>query len=169
MPGITGELVNFPEFQAKVNRAIAVVDDLSPVFLAIANDWYKDNQQIFDMQSEGQYPDLSDEYAQHKEATVGFIYPILKFDGWLEQSITEPGSTGSFCVIGKHSLTVGTEIPYGIYHQSSGPRTKMPYRPFIFNKKVVGGYAHIYEARNARYIRTLETFVKARVAKSQGH
>jgi phage gpG-like protein len=165
--GITGELVNFAEFTAKVTRALNVVSDLSPVFLVIANDWYKDNEQIFDLQSEGQYEDLSPDYADRKESMVGFVYPILKFDGWLEASITQPGSDGSFCVIGKKSLTLGTEIPYAIYHQSSAPRSKMPYRPMIFNKHSTGGFVDIYGARNARYSRALETYVKDRIARSK--
>ena len=151
---IIGELVNFEEFSAKVQRAITAVSDLSPVFLTIANDWYKDNQRVIpeggEKQSEGQYEDLSDDYAQYKEAMQGWIYPILRFDGWLATSITVPGSDGAFCVIGKQSLAVGTEIPYAIYHQSSAPRSKMPYRPFIFNKRVTGIYHDIYEQRYKR-------------------
>ena len=168
---ITGELVNFNEFTAKVNRAIAAVSDLSPVFLTIANDWYKDNHRVIpeggEKQREGQYEDLSDAYAEYKESTLGWTYPILRFDGWLAASITVPGSDGSLCVIGKQSLTLGTLIPYAIYHQSSAPRHKMPYRPFIFNKRVTGTYRNIYEQRYKRNLRSLETFVKNQVAKAK--
>jgi phage gpG-like protein len=31
--------------------------------------------------------------------------------------------------VGPDRLVWGSRVPYGVYHQSSAPRTKIPYRP----------------------------------------
>jgi phage virion morphogenesis protein len=48
---------------------------------------------------------------------------ILKDTFTLRDSITYLASN--------RSLAIGTNIAYGVYHQSEQPRTKIPYRPFL--------------------------------------
>jgi phage gpG-like protein len=162
---IKGELIGLKEVTEKIMKGIEQVHDLTPVFLTIMSDWYKDNEEIFlATEGPGQYEELSPEYFEYKERTApNGAYPILEFDGYLRMSLTNPGDEGAYHVISPTVLVMGTLIPYAIYHQSSEPRTKIPYRPFIFNKKVSGGFLHIYEARTARYLRALETYIQRRL------
>jgi hypothetical protein len=181
-----GEVVDFPKFQKRIEDAYKAVGDLSAPFTAITNDWYKDNQQIFQLGGSGMYPDFVGKrddqdirlhtnprakhlqpgltaYMRRKEAAVGFIYPLLKFSGRLATSILDPTGDGAYHIIGKKNMAVGTEVKYAIYHQSSLPRKKMPYRPMIFNHAVYGGYANVFQSRMKRYIRTIETYIKRRL------
>jgi hypothetical protein len=162
---IIGELIGFPELIAKMNKAGEEVKDLTPVLLTIMQDWYKDNEEIFiTTDGPGQYEDLSPEYFEYKESNAPQgAYPILEFDGYLRMSLTNPQDAGAYHVISPQSLVMGTLIPYAIYHQSSEARTKIPYRPFIFNKKVSGGFLDIYTKRTARYLRAIDVYVQRRL------
>ncbi len=71
-------------------------------------------------------------YQKRKLKKYGFDYPLLVASGRLAASITQPNAPGSVNIITKLSLTIGTTVPYGIYHQSDEPRSKMPLRKFVF-------------------------------------
>jgi len=131
--GFTIELKNAEEFRAALTRASAKVADLTIPLQLIAQDWFDSNAAIFSLKGPGQYPDLSPTYKKAKQRQWGFIYPILKASGRLENSITDPGSPDSINEIrNKNTLIIGTAVPYGVYHQSDGPRKKLPLRKFLF-------------------------------------
>jgi len=73
-------------------------------------------------------------YQYYKEKKTGLRkgYPLLKFSGVLEKSVTQIGGPGNITDIQKRSLTLGTTVPYGKYHQSDDPRKKIPLRKFLF-------------------------------------
>ena len=119
----------------------------------MAREWFKGNKSIFVLKGPGQYEDLSTKpffawwekdknlrkmylngYRSYKAAKWGSAYPILFRTGRLKDSITDPRSALSVNRIesDKKTLTLGTEVPYGIYHQSKKDRIKIPYRPFLF-------------------------------------
>jgi hypothetical protein len=177
-----GELVMMPRMLMRINKALTQVGDLRIPFTLIATDWYKDNMQIANLQGPGMYPDFKGDrndtpkeqfaprgrkvkngmtpYMVWKQAHVGFVYPLLKLTGAALDSITIPGGPGSVRIIGPKTLVLGSSIEYLIYHQSSAPRTKMPYRPVIFNKAVYGGYANVYQTRMKRYNRIIQEYLK---------
>lgn len=119
-------------FQDALNRAKGVSDDLRIPFSAIGQHWFQGNRAIFSLRGPGQYTDLAESTKKEKQRKVGFVYPILKRTGALEKSITNPRDQNAIYEPGKQVLILGSRIPYGIYHQSSGPRTRLPYRPFVF-------------------------------------
>ena len=173
---VTGEMIDLG-FQKKVAAALKAVKDLRPAFLSITSDWYKDNKQIFMYKNTTMnYAPLNKKYAAQKvkrAQKLGYSIntdgtPILKFSGRLAASITIPKSEGSVYEITQTHLTLGTEIPYAIYHQSNVQRTKLPYRPIILNKEVAAPVAHVFEMRTKRYARILDTFVRRQVKRSQG-
>ena len=168
---IIGEVQGMIELNKKIQQATAEIKDLTPVLLTIMADWYKDNEEIF-MATEGPglYEDLSPDYFEYKETNApNGAYPILEFDGYLKSSLTNPSDGSSYHVITPQSLVMGTLISYAGFHQSSEPRTKMPYRPFIFNKSAYEhgdeGVLKIHESRNKRYMRALDTYVQRRLRK----
>jgi hypothetical protein len=72
--GLTIKLLNAPEFDRKIAAALKAVKSLFPEFTVIANMWYRDNQQIFDLKSAGQYED----YKPGKKGTALAVYDLQK-------------------------------------------------------------------------------------------
>lgn len=124
--------VNDTAFQNTVQRGLAAVGNLKIPFGLIALDFYKSEKAIFKLSGPGQYPDLSPKYKEFKEGKIGHAYPILKFSGALERSVTSNGDANSIYINDGKVLGVGTRLPYGIYHQSDDPRKKIPLRKFLF-------------------------------------
>lgn len=132
---------NDGRFQKAIEAAYEAVGDLSIAFGLIAQDFYKSEQAIWQLGGPGQYPDLgglkptakkTEAAKRAKERRFGFVYPLLKATGFLEQSMTSPSGAGSVCEIGPSTLILGTTVPYAIYHQSDAPRRKIPLRKFLF-------------------------------------
>ena len=143
----------------RVTRSLAdaakTVGDLRPAFIAITRSWLKANKATFRLKSAGRFidyigpkvretwknPGVPDArtrdgdltaYQNFKKKKVGFVYPMLKFTGRLEESITDSTSPEFINVMTKLSLTLGSAVHYGIYHQSDEARSKMPMRKFLF-------------------------------------
>lgn len=120
-------------FQKKLNDAFKATGDLTIPLTLIAREWFQSNKSIFALKGKGRYTDLSPKYKKAKQRRYGFVYPILMASGRLMASITSPPGADSInYIINKNTLVLGTKVPYAIYHQSQEPRSKMPYRPFLF-------------------------------------
>lgn len=118
------------QLQQIIQKTAQEVEDLSIPFALMTQSWFKSNRAIFALSGAGKYEDLSDVYKPAKQRDVGFVYPILRKSGALEESITKPGDSNSVAVtINKNTLILGSKIPYGPFHQF-GTR-KMPARPFV--------------------------------------
>jgi len=186
-PNVKAEIENYARFQKFLESAIKRVGDLSPAFNSIANDWLKNNRQIFKLKSKGQYQDLSTKpfvafwesdkrfrkfweggYKEFKRAKYGFDYPILKRTGRLEASMTDRNSPDSVIVIDATALVMGTNVEYGVYHQSLAPRKKIPYRPFIITKEGIktGGKYDTWQKQKRRFVRIIRTYVQRQLKKS---
>jgi phage gpG-like protein len=119
-------------FQKAIQDALREVSDLTIPYTLIAKSWFQGNKAIFSLKGPGKYVDLKENYKKQKQKAVGFIYPILKRSGALEQSITNPTDSNSInLIINKNTLILGTKIPYGAPHQFGAPRINLPARPFI--------------------------------------
>lgn len=128
---------NDRKFRNAINRASRAVDDLRVPFGLIQKDFYRSEKSIFGLKSAGQYPDFKDggsesRYAKAKLKRVGFKYPLLVYSGALAASLLNPSAAGAVAQATSNSLTIGTTIPYGIYHQSDQPRHRIPLRKFLF-------------------------------------
>lgn len=120
---------DFDDFIKLMRRAEKRVGDLRPALESMAVRWFRSNNALFTLQSKGGYEnDLSDDYKILKDKKVGFIYPIGKFSGRLEKSLTQMGSSEAIKqFIGKNGIEVGTSTPYSGFLQEG---TKfMPARP----------------------------------------
>jgi len=121
---------NLQSFQSALDRARRASSDLTIPLTLISRDFYKSERAIFKLQSPGQYTDLSERYKKQKRKAVGFIYPILKRNGALEKSVTEPTAPDSINqIINKNTLIIGTSVPYAYKHQYG---VGVPMRPFLF-------------------------------------
>lgn len=119
----------FSEIADILDTIGAEIDDLKPLFLLLANDFYKDEQRIFKLKGPGKYPDLSDKYKIAKRRTYGFVYPILKAEGDLMGSLTNPSHPNAVRVINEKQALLGTSDPKARFHASTEPRRVIPYRP----------------------------------------
>ena len=183
--GIVIKLLNSDEFDKKIRAAIAAVKNLRPEFTVIANMWYKDNKQIFDLKSAGQYEDykpgkggkLPSPYMlykkKHAKGLNNDFYPLLKFSGKLEASITNPAAPGAVKKITPTMLVLGTEVvskkghSYPLDLQLGTGKTAA--RPPIINKKSSEhGQSHIFESRLANYMRVISLSVAKRVKRAAG-
>ena len=121
------------EFRKTLEDVYNRTGDLTIPLTLIAKSWYKGNRSIFVLKGPGRYIDLTEKYKRRKKSKWGFVYPILKASGRLAESITDPSSADAIhYIVNKNTLVLGTSVPYAIYHQSQEPRTRMPYRPFLF-------------------------------------
>lgn len=133
------EVDNDRSFRNALERAAEVTKDLRIPFGLISADFYKSQQSIFSLKGPGKYPpfkvnkdEKESKYAKRKKKKYGFDYPLLVASGSLASSLLGPSNNGSINLIGPLSMIIGTSIPYGIYHQSDEPRSKMPLRKFLF-------------------------------------
>lgn len=143
---------NDRRFRDALKRAALACDDLTIPFTLILKDFYRSEQAIFALKGPGQYPpfkqstgeywkngrkleyvrgDLSP-YQKRKIKKYGFDYPLLVASGSLAASLLSASAPGSIAEITPGSLTFGTSIKYGVYHQSDEPRHKIPLRKFLF-------------------------------------
>lgn len=134
-------LQNDAAFKAGLRRAQMATEDLRIPFGLISADFYKSQQAIFKLKSAGQYPDFKGakvgstgktRYQLKKKEKYGFEYPLLFATGKLANSVLGPANPGSINKITMLTLTIGTSVKYGIYHQSDRARPKMPLRKFLF-------------------------------------
>lgn len=160
---------NDKKFQAAIRRAQAVSQDLKIPFSLILKDFYKSEQAIFALQSPGQYPDFKNggsnsRYAMGKAKAVGFKYPLLMRSGALAASVLSDKAPGSVAIIGPTSLLFGTNIKYGLFHQSDQPRKKIPLRKFLFIGPEAPQFAQgPLSGRAERWLNILNDFVLSKM------
>lgn len=129
---------NDQAFNQKLKNAAKEVGDLRFAMGEIARDWFKSNKAQFSLKGSGQYPPLSEKYAERKRRIGGSLPILVGFkpnggrSGRLMDSLTGTPNTDSVLRIGNASLVIGTKVPYGVYHQSDRPRSKIPLRKFLF-------------------------------------
>jgi len=116
------EIVNYTEFNKMIDDFLKIFGSAKVPLTSVLTYWHKWNEtNIFGLSGPGKYKDLTEAYKDFKEAAVGFIYPILKFDGVLEKSLTTRNSAYSVVELTDTSLLMGTSAvskkgkPYPLY------------------------------------------------------
>jgi phage gpG-like protein len=169
---------NDRRFQRAIDRAMLEVQDLTVPFKQISQDFYRSQKSIFQLKGPGQYPDIGgfnrnervgaktrgQLAAERKRARVGFVYPLLKSSGLLAESVTSSKSAYSLLEIGKKNMVIGTTVPYGVYHQSDGPRRRIPQRKFLFIGPEAPQFANSDQmGRAERWLNYINDFVLAKM------
>jgi phage gpG-like protein len=123
--------------EVQMDRGIARfsdgITDYRPIWPVIEDDFYAQEKAQF--KSEGaeggeRWQELTPEYAGWK--AVRFPgRPILQRTGDLVKSLTSGNDPNAVRVRERKTLTLGSKIPYAIYHQSPKPRKRLPRRPEI--------------------------------------
>lgn len=182
---------NDRRFRNALTRISADVKDLRIPLTLIAQDFYKSEKAIFQLQGPGLYPEFKHSDAVYRttksgkrvfEGTAGggespyqfrkikkwgFDYPLLKASGKLERSMTDPQDSNAINNIApdNQTLTIGTLVSYGIFHQSDEPRSKIPLRKFLFIGPEAPQFAYGPTAgRLERWINILKGFYGQKLA-----
>lgn len=64
-----------------------------------------------------------------RKARLGLDPRILRATGRLYESLVSETHAEHIRAIGPHEMRWGSTVPYGVYHQSTAPRSVIPYRP----------------------------------------
>ena len=123
------------QFKAVLESIRGKVSDLRIPFAQIRREFFKGNKAIFALKGPGKYADFKNTkggwaYRLLKRRILGSEYPLLRFSGALEDSLTNPTDSMAIDrVVDKLTLFVGTRIPYAHFHQT-GTRV-MAKRPVL--------------------------------------
>lgn len=107
--------------------------DYRPIWPVIEDDFYAQEKAQFESEgAEGgeKWQALTPEYAGWKETHYPGM-PILQRTGDLVRSLTTANDPNGVRIEARRTLTLGSKIPYAIYHQSPAPRKVLPRRPEI--------------------------------------
>jgi len=131
-----------------IQRFSEAVTDYRPIWPVIADDFYAEEAAQFKTEgAEGgdKWAPLSEEYAGWKEAHYPG-QPILQRTGDLVASLTKQSDPNAVYRPERKTLTLGSKVTYGIYHQSIQPRKALPRRPEIMLTEAFkrGVMAHIH-------------------------
>jgi hypothetical protein len=170
-PGFTSYSVdNDKQFAKSIANARKLTNDLRIPFTLIASDFYRSQRGIFSLKSPGLYPDLSESYKPQKQKKVGFIYPILKRNGFLETAASVQKGPGNITNIRPLELEMGVDgsvIPYANYHQSDAPRKKIPLRKFLFIGPEAPRFANSeQQGRLERWLGIMNEFIAQKLKQS---
>lgn len=114
-----------------ISRFEEGISDYRPVWDLIYDDFLAEVKAQFESEGAhggGRWAPLSERYARWKQKHYPGK-PILERTGDLKKSLTERGAPGAVFRSEPRALTMGTDVPYAIYHQT-GTR-KMPARQEI--------------------------------------
>lgn len=125
------------EGYTELHRGLAGIDiavnDLRPAWEQISKDFWEEQKGIFDAEGafagRNKWTELSEKYRQWKEIKYPGK-PILQRTGKLYASLTGKNE-GSIFNMEPLEMSIGSNVAYGIYHQSRKPRKKIPRRPFL--------------------------------------
>lgn len=119
------------ELSRQLLRFTQVAEDMSPAFKAIHHDFLDVERQQFEGQGvgpSGKWAPLADSTAAAK-ARAGLDPRILFSTESLFKSLTEEDDENHVYRVTGDTMTIGSKVPYGVYHQSRAPRSRLPRRP----------------------------------------
>lgn len=120
------------KLKVALTKMADAIEDLTPYWNDVQQEFYKIEKAQFASEGKtgasGHWKQLSMPYADIKARNYGDL-PILELTGSLKASLTSESASGAITKKEKDSLTLGSSIPYGAYHQSG--TSKMPARPPI--------------------------------------
>lgn len=123
------DITNVKAITRAMNHAVRYIDDFSIPLGDIHRHFMQSRKLIFTLKGPGKYKDLTPRYKKAKRRKHGFIYPILKATGRLEDSITSE-NRDHIGIVRPRSLTIGSAVPYAVAHNEG--RGRMPQRSFLF-------------------------------------
>jgi len=120
------------EFNRGFNRIEGELDDLRTLWPEVSKQFYQSEVEQFGSEggagASGRWAPLSVAYAKYKAVRFPNL-PTLKATTSLFDSMTNPEAPGAIFKPERGELTIGSSVPYGVYHQRGTSR--MPARKVI--------------------------------------
>lgn len=159
---LQGEIVEYDEFSVMIDDFIKIFGSAKAPLTSLMTYWHSWNKaNIFDLKSPGKYEDLSEAYKVYKNRILGWIYPVLKFNGVLENSLTTRNGWYSIAEVGDDYLIMGTNAqtrkgaPYALYLH--GGTKKMPARPVVLKSpEQLDSLAKVFFATTTRMMNAVK-------------
>ena len=128
------------QFERNLVQFSESISDWTETFKKAGDIFYRVEKEQFDSQGRysGGWVALSPKYAAWK-AKHWPGRSILERTGVLRTSLLHKSSPYSIYKLSPTRLEIGTNVPYAIYHQSTGKRRKLPRRPPVDIPKTVMG------------------------------
>lgn len=142
-------ITNVEDFKRGLDKLAKATSDFRIPFRLIASDFYISQRKLFLLQGTGLYPPLGGfgfsiieanglsrrrNAEDKKERLTGHPWAPILFGktGDLRDSTLSKNHRFSKFFLGRQELAIGSNVPYGKYHQSDQPGPVMPFRKFIF-------------------------------------
>lgn len=145
------EIANEVQFSRAFETGVAKFLHLEIPFGTMADDFFQSMSNVFAaegaFEERGKWAALSPAYAKWKARH----FPgrkILELNGRLKNSLIMKGGPDNVLEITPDTLTVGTRVPYAIYHQTGTP--KMPQRKII----------ELTSAQKLRWVHVMHEYMK---------
>lgn len=133
MAGFVAELEVFGEVivRRRMLRLADRIEDASGAFRAVARILERSTRANFASEGASSGPAWRElaPATRARKARLGLDPRILRATGRLYSALVDEGHAEHVEHAGPHELRWGAAVPYGVYHQSTAPRTKIPYRP----------------------------------------
>jgi phage gpG-like protein len=131
--GVRIELSAFGDdvFSRELLRFSDRAEDMRPAFALIHNSFLGVERRQFSTEGtaySGGWAPLAESTRHYKERH-GLDPRILHATLALRDSLTSPNNAGHIYQVTRDSMFVGSSVPYGVFHQSRAPRTRLPRRP----------------------------------------
>jgi phage gpG-like protein len=120
------------QLSREILRVSEHAENMVPAFNAVRDLFYKLEKEQFE--SGGKYSP-GGAWAPLAQGTIdakvraGLPPDILVATGRLKASLTTSGDADAKYETTADSMTIGSNVPYGMFHQSTQPRTRLPRRP----------------------------------------
>lgn len=129
------EIAGFGEKQMsrRILRVSQYADNTLPIIEAIHRDFLEYEKELFNTEGKSAragWKPLKPATIKAK-AAAGLDPRILHATLTLRRSLTEESDENAVFRASNDGAFMGSSVPYGIYHQSTRPRTKLPRRPPI--------------------------------------
>lgn len=158
------------EFRQTIKEASEKVSDLRVPFSIIRREFFRGNKAIFNLKGPGKYEDYKNTkggkaYRLLKRRLLGSEYPLLKLTGTLEASLTNQKDQNAVDRVSKLELTMGTKVPYAVYHQTG--TKKMAKRPVLLIGPEQVAPPSLSKRRDL-WIQTIKNYVDKIMSKNKG-
>lgn len=129
--------------------------EFKTIFEKIADEFYESQEKVFGaegaFEGRARWAELSPRYRAWKEKNYPGM-PILQLTGKMKSSLVGSGAEGSVYEVSNKELTVGTNVPYAIFHQRGTRR--MPQRKII----------EVTDRQKLRWVHIVHYFMMANVS-----
>lgn len=127
---LTIEAFGEQELARKILRFSDRAGDMRGGFDRVHQAWLRDEDKLFQTQGNGTWAPLAPSTVERK-AAMGLDPRIMFATHDLYNSLAKADDPNHIYETKPQEMFIGTRVPYGIYHHSRQPRSRLPRRPLV--------------------------------------